>query len=101
MKSGNLNFLEPSGPLHACNGTDLPFIGLYLTGKTFSVALRFDFTQIIVFPLIVTMANIRSEMRSIMQNNNVISIPYNIPHLGRKMHNPSTIKLTDTKHSQR
>ena len=24
MKSGNLNFLEPSGPLHACNGTVLP-----------------------------------------------------------------------------
>ena len=23
-KSGNLNFLEPSGPLQACNGTDLP-----------------------------------------------------------------------------
>jgi len=23
MKSGNLNFLEPSGPLQACNGTDL------------------------------------------------------------------------------
>jgi len=21
MKSGNLNFLEPSAPLHACNGT--------------------------------------------------------------------------------
>jgi len=26
MKSGNLNFLEPSGPLQACNGTDLPLI---------------------------------------------------------------------------
>jgi len=28
MTSGNLNFLEPSGPLQACNGTDLtlPFI---------------------------------------------------------------------------
>ena len=26
MKSGNLNFLEPSGPLQACNGTALPFI---------------------------------------------------------------------------
>jgi hypothetical protein len=26
MKSGNLNFLEPSGPLQACNGTDSPFI---------------------------------------------------------------------------
>jgi len=24
MKSGNLDFLEPSGPLRACNGTDLP-----------------------------------------------------------------------------
>jgi len=24
MKSGNLNFLEPSGPLQALNGTDLP-----------------------------------------------------------------------------
>ena len=24
MKSGNLNFLEPSGSLEACNGTDLP-----------------------------------------------------------------------------
>ena len=23
MKFGNLNFLEPSGPLQACNGTDL------------------------------------------------------------------------------
>ena len=25
MKSGNLNFLEPSVPLQACNGTALPF----------------------------------------------------------------------------
>jgi hypothetical protein len=24
MKFGNLNFLEPSGPLQACNGTALP-----------------------------------------------------------------------------
>jgi len=24
MKSENLNFLEPSGPLRACNGTALP-----------------------------------------------------------------------------
>jgi hypothetical protein len=26
MKSGNLNFLEPSGPLQTCNGTALPFL---------------------------------------------------------------------------
>ena len=25
MKSGKLNFLEPSGPVQACNGTALPF----------------------------------------------------------------------------
>ena len=24
MKSGNLNFLEPSGPFQACDGTSLP-----------------------------------------------------------------------------
>jgi len=28
VKSGNLNFLEPSGPLQACDGTALPFIVL-------------------------------------------------------------------------
>jgi len=26
MKSGNLNFLEPSGSLQACNGIALPFV---------------------------------------------------------------------------
>ena len=29
MKSGNLNFLEPTGPLQASNGTALPFYYLY------------------------------------------------------------------------
>jgi len=29
MKYGNLNFLEPSGPLHACYGTD--FLKVMLT----------------------------------------------------------------------
>ena len=28
MKSGNLNFLEPSGPLQVCNGTALPLLHL-------------------------------------------------------------------------
>jgi len=28
MKSGNLNFMEPSGPLQACNGIALPFTWL-------------------------------------------------------------------------
>jgi len=39
MKSGNLNFLEPSGPLQACNGTALPFNEVQLL-KIFPVAER-------------------------------------------------------------
>ena len=31
-KSGKLNFLEPSGPLQACNGTALPFSPKSLSG---------------------------------------------------------------------
>ena len=37
MKSGNLNFLEPSGPLHACNGTALPFLPLDMSPHIDSV----------------------------------------------------------------
>jgi len=34
MKSGNLNFLEPSGPLQACNGTALPHTRTHTHKKT-------------------------------------------------------------------
>ena len=34
MKSGNLNFLEPSGPLQACKGTTLPFFYMINTPWT-------------------------------------------------------------------
>ena len=33
MKSGNFNFLEPSGPLQACNGTALPFYFSQLSNR--------------------------------------------------------------------
>ena len=36
-KSGNLNFLEPSGPLQVCNGTALP---LHLRSKQWLANLR-------------------------------------------------------------
>jgi hypothetical protein len=39
MKSGNLNFLEPSGPLLACNGTALPLSVFLLIISTKSVTL--------------------------------------------------------------
>jgi len=31
MKSGKLNFVEPSGPLQACNRTDLPFYSMLIS----------------------------------------------------------------------
>jgi len=34
MKSGNFNFLEPSGPLQACNGTALHLANIYLENHT-------------------------------------------------------------------
>jgi len=34
MKSGNLNFLEPSGPVQTCNGPALPFKNIYYTAMT-------------------------------------------------------------------
>ena len=37
MKSGNINFLEPSGPLQACNGTALTF--------TFLTSILMQFTH--------------------------------------------------------
>ena len=33
MKSGNLNFLEPPGPLQACNGTALLYMYLFSVNK--------------------------------------------------------------------
>ena len=35
MKSGNLNFLESSGPVQACNGTALPLYVHYKIGDSF------------------------------------------------------------------
>ena len=40
MKSGNLNFLEPPGPLQGCNGPALPFTLLYYT-KLFKATLYY------------------------------------------------------------
>jgi hypothetical protein len=52
MKSGNLNILEPSGPLLACNGTAAAFYKSYfamvdISMKTMSMAL-WEFRPILV-----------------------------------------------------
>jgi len=35
MKSGNLNFLEPSGPLQACNGTALLYDYVHIQEQSY------------------------------------------------------------------
>jgi len=61
MKSGNLNFLEPSGSLQACNGTDLPFIGFFISkfSQFFYISLLI-IVQIFVFSycLLLLLTNI-------------------------------------------
>jgi len=42
MQSGKLNFLETSGPLQACNGTDLPFQLISVSGT----GTAFDFNTL-------------------------------------------------------
>ena len=49
MKSWTLNFLEPSGPLQACNGiaVPLPFLWVQLLSDNFGVAFDRIFKRII------------------------------------------------------
>ena len=51
MKSGNLNFLEPSGPLQACNGTDVNFFFtvLYYTLLNYSMLHNVMFQTLMSF----------------------------------------------------
>jgi hypothetical protein len=47
MKSGNLNFLEPSGPLQACNGTALPFLFIIAFAGQYMTEWRIEKNKII------------------------------------------------------
>ena len=58
MKSGNLNFLETSGPLQACNGTDLPFT--YVNKFQFLINVNY-------------MRNIISLLASVATSRNLLS----------------------------
>jgi hypothetical protein len=42
MKSGNLNFLEPSGPFQVCNGTALPFYKVVIRVVNFEPEFSFS-----------------------------------------------------------
>jgi hypothetical protein len=46
MKSGNLNFLEPSGPLQACNGTALPFLNLVVFLSAYPENMEISFVPL-------------------------------------------------------
>jgi hypothetical protein len=50
MKSVNLNFLEPSGPLQACNGTALP---IYLIALIVCIVIVVNVIIIIIIIIII------------------------------------------------
>ena len=60
LKSGNLNLLEPSGPVQACNGIALPLPFLFV-GKCANVIITrdfiFAFVSLIEFTLYCHTAN--------------------------------------------
>jgi hypothetical protein len=48
MKSGNLNFLEPSWPLQACNGTGLPLLKvIYMAQLLFAYFVTVPYVEAI------------------------------------------------------
>jgi secreted trypsin-like serine protease len=51
MKPGNLNFLEPSGPIQACNGTALPY--LYHSVNMYYNWLQEQFCNLSLYTLII------------------------------------------------
>jgi len=51
MKSGNLNFLETSGPLQACNGTGLLYLYLYLLRSIMTISQKPFNDNILFFQL--------------------------------------------------
>ena len=56
MKSGNFNFLEPSGQLQACNGTalPLPFTYTYFNVKKLEKAKALEYVLAGCYSLFVT-----------------------------------------------
>ena len=74
MKSGNLNFLEPSGPLQACNGTDLAFCVIVKT---------FDYSHLyILYKIPVTMICV--VMALLLRMFHIITF-WNLAHLARNI----------------
>jgi hypothetical protein len=72
MKSGNLNFLEHSGLLQACNGTDLPYTDNQLRLQPFESGHYFRFCMKIKQPWL-------EERKNAIQNGYIIILHMDIP----------------------
>ena len=69
-KSGSLNFLEPSGPVQACNGTALPFTG--------DVGTRRPVTDIVQLKILVYWAAVQLCICVRLDTNTLCSIWLNL-----------------------
>jgi hypothetical protein len=83
MKSGNVNFLEPTGPLQACNGTDLLyFIYLPVSGSfPFNAYNIYDKGTAILYMYILHVLS-KSVIYKFLIN--IYSCLYNLPRRHRK-----------------
>jgi hypothetical protein len=66
MKSGNLNFLEPSGPLQACNWTAVPFSFYIHKKKGMPHLKKAEDSNLITLWVIFRVTNISTAVRPLM-----------------------------------
>jgi len=109
MKSGNRNFLEPSGPLSACNGTTLPLLLLLLLLLRFAFAfihcnLKFKFQKSLLINTGFIWADVFPEDGGIPSIQNVTALrifpAYHPPfHWSRNARNGICVPILFTKGS--
>ena len=89
MKSGNLNFLEPSGPLQAFNGTALPLPRIYTSPEflvTFISCIRHDYTIFII-------AYCRGNRQAMYEQRNIVARSRN--HFSRGKQQATSITYSE------
>jgi len=69
-KSGRLNFLEPSGPVQACNGTALPFTKAYNSQCLTNQALL---VKSVIQTISKNKQNFMHKFLTVLLNNNKLS----------------------------
>jgi hypothetical protein len=90
MKTGNLNFLEPSGPLRACNRTALPLPWLWKEGILRNVGTHYQITRCYSNLPVHPFINLKSHASCIRFKDSIFSFSCQIT---TKKHSQSHLSL--------